>query len=79
MGFDMKISHEDFQTGWHGVSMSLSTDEINGLIELLSELNQGSLEHFHIRSLFPENEQSGIADIEISMKGENELDNATIK
>ncbi len=74
----MKIEMNGLNTGWFGLNICLRPEEINQLLENLIELREQSLGHFHIRSSWPEDQGDGIADIEFSIIGDGETENATI-
>ena len=69
---------EDYGTGWFGLQIALKTDEVDRLIESLNWLRKNKTEHFHFHSKFLENDKSGIGDVEISIMGLDEQDNAGI-
>jgi hypothetical protein len=52
---------EDFKTGWFGLEVGLTDDDITALIERLTTLRKHK-GHFHARSNF--SGQGGIGDIE---------------
>jgi hypothetical protein len=66
---------EDFKTGWYGMSLRFSPDEIDRLILLLGKLKEGKSNHFHLFNSNNFANCSGIADVELSMKGDDEIDN----
>ncbi len=68
---------EDFKTGWYGIGLRFGLEEIDCLIESLEKLKDGEMDHFHFREDHT-TEKTGIADIEISLKGEDEVDNMSI-
>ena len=73
----MNTKLEKFDSGWVGVSLALSSEEVEVLIQRLRELKSGEINHFHLRNKdFTLTE--GIADIEITTMGKEELDNMTI-
>jgi len=63
----MKAHLTDFKTGWYGLSLELSSREIEQLIRGLEEIKAGS-GHIHFRSSFTG--KPGIGDIELSCSGE---------
>lgn len=69
---------EDFGTGWYGIYLGFSPEEIDRLVVSLQELKNKKTGHFHI---FDDHtfENSGIADIEIFLKGKDEKDNMIVK
>lgn len=67
---------EDFNTGWCGITFALDLEEIDRLILSLQMLKNKEIGHFHF--LEDSSEKSGIADVEISIKGEDEPDNMRI-
>jgi hypothetical protein len=74
----MLVTTERFESGWHGISISLRPEEVIALIERLGELNEGFLGHFHIRR----NSWSGdpgVADIEISLSGPSDQENMCLE
>jgi hypothetical protein len=74
----MKIELEEFESGWAGLRIACKGHEIDELIRLLTALRNEQVGHFHCRSLFLENENQGVADIEFSLLGECEVDNAAV-
>lgn len=68
---------EDFETGWFGIFLRFSPEEIDRLVLSLQLVKNREIGHFH---LFDDHvsEKSGIADIEISLKGEGEIDNMRV-
>lgn len=73
----MKSRLENFKTGWVGVAFSLDTLEVSTLIELLTSLKSGQLEHFHFTAT-DFSAAEGIVDVEFSLKGEDEEDNMSV-
>lgn len=73
----MNAKLEKFDSGWVGVSLALSTDEIELLLQRLASLKSGDITHFHLRSddFSP---CEGIADIEFCLIGEQEPNNMVI-
>ena len=65
----MKAELSDFKTGWHGLSLELSINEIDQLIKALGSIKNGS-GHFHFRSSF--RGEAGLGDIEISCSGQSQ-------
>lgn len=59
----MELKLEDFKTGWFGLSIALTDQDIARLIQRLEEI-RASKGHFHIRSAFKGS--GGIGDIEHS-------------
>lgn len=68
---------EDFETGWCGVFLRFDPEEIDHLIQLLQLIKERKSGHFHMANVFGPNDK-GIADIEISLKGKDEMDNMII-
>ena len=68
---------EDFKTGWYGVYLRFSEEEIEKLIESLRSLQNRSSGHFHFEGLDYDG-KGGIADVEISLKGKHEQDNMKV-
>lgn len=58
----MYANLEDFKTGWYGLSLGLSEDEIDNLVAALQRL-KSTKNHFHFRSNFEG--AGGLGDIEI--------------
>jgi|688.fasta_scaffold1263895_1 hypothetical protein len=67
----MRCEIEDFKTGWFQIYLRLHPNEVDDLIRLLNGLKEDS--HFHLAN--QHTEASGVADIEISLQGNDELDN----
>ena len=65
----MKDELLDFKAGWHGLSLELSSNEVDQLIEALESIKSGS-GHFHFRSSF--SGEAGVGDIEISCSGRSQ-------
>jgi hypothetical protein len=63
---------EELTPGWFQLSLRLKLTEIDVLIRTLEILRQRQ-DHFHLMS--HHNEAQGVADIEISIQGDNEIDN----
>ena len=65
---------ERFQSGWAGIFLRLRASEVDALIDALSRLRESG--HFHLRAIFPDDSgEPGIADIEIALQGDDEIDN----
>lgn len=73
----MKLETISTENKWPSLSLRLSGKEVDKLIERLTALKDGKIEHFHISETEFKSD-SGIADIEVSIKGENEADNTEI-
>ncbi len=71
----MKAKLTDFKTGWHGLSLELSTNEIDQLIKALGSIKSGS-GHFHFRSSF--SGETGLGDIEFSCSGQSQCDDMVL-
>ena len=74
----MHVRHEQFESGWLGVSIALTDQEVSQLIDRLRELQRGELGHFHVRNDRWEGDLR-VADIESSMKGVEEADNMQLE
>ena len=59
----MHAEIQDWNNGWYGVSLGLSTAEIDRLIALLTKLRADPEQHFHISSDYEG--AGGLGDIEI--------------
>lgn len=74
----MVVLSETHSSGWIGISMALSHEDIDGLIRALEKLKSGELEHFHIRrDEWPD--EPMVSDIEISTQGEHEISNMYVE
>lgn len=73
----MRCEIEEFKTGWFGLHLRFRPDEIDKLIANLLELKAGELEHFHFRRDDWDG-MPGIADVELSVLGPDELDNMKV-
>jgi hypothetical protein len=72
----MNVEIEDFKTGWFGISIGMTPQDINRLIKRLESLKQHPKNHFHI---FSDCEgDGGVADIEIYLQGADQADNVTL-
>lgn len=70
----MRGEIETFSSGWSQVALRLKLSDVELFIGALRDLKVDS--HFHLRGLFPDGAvPPGIADIEISLQGEEEPDN----
>lgn len=74
----MKITIDDFKTGWVGLSLAFRPQEIDLFIERLAALRSGNAGHFHCHATDFEGE-NGVADVEVSLMGEQEVDNLAIE
>ena len=66
---------ESFESGWIGITAGLRRGEIDQLIDLLADLRDGRLDHFHTHALFDADSPAMVADIEISLADDDEDDN----
>ncbi len=73
----MDTKLEKFNSGWVGVSIALSEEEIDVLIQKLNQLKNDQVKHFHFRNE-DFNSEEGVADIEITMINEKD-DNMIIE
>ena len=71
----MKTFVEQFESGWIGLSIAFSEEEIDLLIKSLNELKDGQLDHFHFRrdDLNVLSGKFGLADVEISIMDSDEI------
>ncbi len=69
----MYSEFENWNNGWFGVRLSASPKEIERLIAQLQKLLDDPNQHFHISSDYKAD--SGLGDIEISVKSDLESDN----
>lgn len=74
----MHAKVEKFESGWIGVSLALSSEDIDLLIHGLQELKSRDIDHFHFRN-DDFSSDIGIADIEITRMGKEEKSNLTIE
>jgi len=70
----MKATYDRHESGWTSITLCLQLAEIDSLIRCLQDLKAGSINHFHFTQEKWAGE-SGIADIEISIKGSDAKDN----
>jgi hypothetical protein len=68
---------EKFESGWIGLSFAISIQEIDDLVSMLNLLKNGKIGHFHLRACDWSGKE-GIADVEFSIKGENDNDNMIV-
>jgi len=76
-GLSMISRLENCKSGWVDVSLSLGAAEVAGLIELLNDLKESRLDHFHLTAT-DFSAVEGIANVEFSLKGEAEEDNMSV-
>lgn len=57
----MHVNIEDFKTGWYGMAITLSTEDIDQLIANLQEIKEDKGKHFHFFSEYEGN--GGVGDI----------------
>jgi hypothetical protein len=69
---------ERFESGWIGMYLALRPGEIDTLISWLGSLKQGADRHFHLTATDWSGDP-GIADIEIGLQGEDEIDNMAVR
>jgi hypothetical protein len=74
---NMNVKLNQFESGWVGLEMALSAEETDALKDRLEELKRGDIGHFHLRNDGWDAE-SGVADIQISLMGLNDLNNMSI-
>jgi len=74
----MRGELERFQSGWDGIFLRLRPVEVEELISTLKRVPE--MGHFHLRAIFPDEDlgRPGIADVEISLQGESEVDNSRL-
>jgi hypothetical protein len=73
----MRCVLERFETGWVGVFLALRPGEIDALISRLEYLKHGADRHFHLtRTDWSGSE--GVAEMEIGLQGDDEVDNMGI-
>ena len=73
----MNVKLEKFDSGWIGISLALTTEDIDSLLQRLNLLKLGELTHFHIRN-DDFSRKEGVADIELTTIGEGESNNMVI-
>lgn len=69
----MHAELSDWKNGWFGLQLSASPREIEELISQLQELLADHEQHFHLKSEYKA--ESGLGDIEISVKAPTKQDN----
>ncbi len=70
----MHADVEKFSSGWFGIQLRFRPEERDALIEALRALPGSG--HFHLRAIFSEvSNAPGIADVEVSIQGDDEVDN----
>lgn len=72
----MRITREDFDSGWTDIILGLRPEEIDRFIAMLDMLKMEPDQHFHLSSTFED--ESRVSGIEISVQGVDEQDNAAI-
>ncbi|MCB0638502.1 MAG: hypothetical protein KDC54_17855 [Lewinella sp.] len=65
-------------SGWVSLSIALGEGEIDLLLQCLTKLLERKTGHFHFRAI-DYGPEEGVADVEWSIKGEEEQDNMTIE
>ena len=73
----MNAKLDKFKSGWVGFSLAFSKKEIELLLLRFDELTSGKINHFHLRNDDFSSDE-GVADIEISLVGDNEENNMII-
>jgi hypothetical protein len=73
----MRCGLERFESGWVGVFLALRPGEIDALISWLESLKHGANRHFHLAATDWSGSE-GVADLEIGLQGEDEIDNMAI-
>ncbi len=71
----MKAQLTDFNSGWSGLTLELSTSEIDQLIDALGLMKSGQ-GHFHFRSTFTG--APGMGDVEVRCSGQAHSDDLTL-
>lgn len=71
----MRGEIETLSNGWSQIWLRVRKGEIEQLIQALRELHDDS--HFHLRGIFSDDDVPGVVDVEISLQGEDEVDNLT--
>ena len=69
----MRAEIENWNNGWFGVSLGLSSKEIDRLIALLTKIRNDPDQHFHISSDYAA--AGGLGDIEIYVQSSDEPSN----
>ena len=64
---------EKWKEGWQGITLGLSNEEIDEFISLLQQIRKDNEQHFHISSNWKG--EPGVGDIEIYVKGEEQVNN----
>lgn len=72
----MKVDVNQFDSGWFGISMALSTHDIDRLVGLLNDLRQAKITHFHAHSTLLEGAEPSVAEMEIYLASDDEPGNA---
>ena len=73
----MRGEVERFSSGWVGLALRMRAEERDALIDALRRLPESG--HFHLRAKWETSNEPGIADVEISLQGENEFDNLVLE
>lgn len=73
----MEANLEDFKTGWFGLQVGLKAQEIDQIIDLLKQVKNRELDHFHARSDFND-PREGIGDIEFYLAGNDAKHNLSL-
>ena len=74
----MKVEIDKFESGWVGLFIMVKPSEIDLLVSRLIELKSDALDHFHFRTC-EYGREPGVADIEISLLGEDQSENMIIE
>jgi hypothetical protein len=72
----MHARTEQWKSGWFGVELGFSPQEIDRLIELLQMLKKDADQHFHVRSDYKGS--AGVGDIMFYVQSADETNNMLI-
>ncbi|MCC7096204.1 MAG: hypothetical protein IT472_03375 [Thermomonas sp.] len=67
----MRITLNRFESGWVGISIALTDENLDLFVQKLQALKAGSIGHFHLRANDFDG-QPNVGDVEISLASESD-------
>lgn len=69
----MRTKLSDWKNGWYGITLEVTSSEVDRLIELLKRIQADPEQHFHLSSEYKD--EGGVGDIEISLQAHDSPSN----